>query len=185
MDPWTVTATDTSSTEAWGAALACALFAVECPELVVTLQGDLGAGKTVFVRGLGRALGVDAREAIASPTFTIARSYPLPGPTLLELHHVDAYRLGGAEDLEAAGFEEMCGLGRLTCVEWAERVCAALPADRLEIQIDLVATPCVKPPVPDGSVPEVGRRLSWRAQGRNASGVLEALQRAAEPRGRA
>lgn len=100
----------------------------------LALHGELGSGKTVLVQGLARGLGLGEEVVVPSPTFTIARSYPVP-PGPWTLHHVDAYRLGGVDDLEAAGFEEMCGSGRATCVEWAERVEEAVPADHLSIEI--------------------------------------------------
>lgn len=159
-------------TEAWGGRLAAALVASECTALVVDLRGDLGAGKTVFVRGLGRALGVPAHVPIASPTFTIARSYSLPGPALQELHHLDAYRLGGVDDLEAAGFEDMCGNGRLTCVEWGGNVEDALPEDRLFIAL---AHAALLDAAPDTAAAG-GRQLVFRAGGPGSAVVLAALQ---------
>ncbi len=165
----------TEATLRWGARVAAALRTTETAGLLLALEGDLGAGKTVFVRGLGRALGVDPAEPIVSPTFTIARDYRLPGPHLVELHHLDAYRLGGPDDLEAAGFEEMCGSGRLTCVEWSENVVDALPEDRLELEITLASES--RAAVPDGAAPEVARILSLRATGTVAARVLAALAR--------
>jgi tRNA threonylcarbamoyl adenosine modification protein YjeE len=174
MDEILVSAETTEAMLAWGGRVAEALRAAGVDSLLIALEGDLGAGKTVFVRGLGRALGVDAREPIVSPTFTIARDYGFPGPLLRELHHLDAYRLGGAEDLEAAGFEEMCGAGRLTCVEWSENVVDALPEDRLELEITLA--PVGRVSVPEGDAPEVARSLRLRARGPRSARVLEALQ---------
>jgi tRNA threonylcarbamoyladenosine biosynthesis protein TsaE len=106
---------------------------------VVGLCGELGAGKTAFVQGLARGLGVASSSAVVSPTFTVARDYPAAGEPPVVLHHVDAYRLRGSSDLEAAGFEEMRGDGRVTCVEWADRVEDSLPMDRLEVSLAAVA----------------------------------------------
>lgn len=132
---WDATTDEEAGTAALGAGLGAAVRATAVEALVIDLRGELGAGKTVFVRALGRALGVPAAVPIVSPTFTIARAYALPGPGPTELHHLDAYRLGGVDDLEAVGFEEMCGIGRLTCVEWGGHVEDALPEDRLLVEI--------------------------------------------------
>jgi tRNA threonylcarbamoyladenosine biosynthesis protein TsaE len=139
---------------------------------VVALRGDLGAGKTVFVQGLAAALGVDQAP---SPTFTIARSYPLAGGGTL--HHVDAYRLTGPGALEAAGFEEMRGPGCLTCVEWAERVLAALPEERIDVTLSLLEDEVVA----RGGVP-LGREIALAAVGPRARTVLARMPRGDEGR---
>jgi tRNA threonylcarbamoyladenosine biosynthesis protein TsaE len=136
---------------------------------VVALEGDLGAGKTVFVRGLARGLGLGPGQAVTSPTFTIAQSFALPGG--LELHHVDAYRLRGPDDLELAGFEDACGNGKVTCVEWAGRVAGALPSDRLEVS--LVPLP-VGPRGSSADGPGEGRAITVRALGPRSARVLHA-----------
>lgn len=140
---------------AWGAR------AVPVPPggLVLDLRGPLGAGKTVFVQGLALGLGVDSRARVVSPTFTIARSYACHREGVTALHHLDAYRLGDENDLEAAGFEEMCGPGAVTCVEWGGRVEAGLPRDRLVVRIDAV----------DASK----RRVRCEATGPEAAAVLQ------------
>ena len=127
-----MTAATAERTRALGAALGAALRPPPPGGIVIGLHGDLGAGKTVFVQGLARGLGVPPEEAVVSPTFTVARDYRAPE---VVLHHVDAYRLRGADELEAAGFEEMWGDGRVTCVEWAERVEDSLPVDRLDVTL--------------------------------------------------
>jgi tRNA threonylcarbamoyladenosine biosynthesis protein TsaE len=84
---------------------------------VVLLTGELGAGKTAFVRGLARGLGGDPDE-VASPTFVLLTSYRGP----LTLHHADLYRLrGDGDDLEL-GLEELPGQQGVLAVEWAERL---------------------------------------------------------------
>lgn len=160
--PWRLHTAHASETEALGALLATVLAAQGTAALVVDLRGELGAGKTVFVRGLGRALGVPDHIPIVSPTFTIARAYGLPGPALRELHHLDAYRLGTLDDLEAAGFEEMCGIGRLTCVEWGGNVEDALPEDRVHIALDHARD---------------GRDVTLRAGGPESERILTAMRR--------
>ena len=84
---------------------------------VVLLTGELGAGKTTFVRGLARGLGVDPGE-VASPTFVLLTSYP----GRLTLHHADLYRLAGNGDERELGLEELPGPGAVLAVEWAERL---------------------------------------------------------------
>ncbi len=158
---------------ALGGRVADVLRAARCEELVIELRGDLGAGKTVFVRGLARRLGVPTTMPVVSPTFTIARSYAADCGALRELHHVDAYRLRGVEDLDAAGFEEMCGTGRLTCVEWGENVTEALPEDRVRISL----TPVLPTELVPGEAPECPRDVRFEALGPRAAELLDALAR--------
>ena len=83
---------------------------------VVLLSGELGAGKTAFVRGLALGVGADPDEVV-SPTFVLLTSYP----GRLTLHHADLYRLRGGDDLEL-GLEELPGPQGVLAVEWAERL---------------------------------------------------------------
>lgn len=100
--------------------------------LVVTLSGALGAGKTVFAKGLAEGLGLDP-ERVASPTFVIAQE--LATPAGLRLVHADWYRLERAEELETAGLEDWLAPGTLLAVEWGERFPEALPADHLAVRL--------------------------------------------------
>jgi len=84
---------------------------------VVLLSGELGAGKTSFVRGLARGLGADPEE-VASPSFVLLTSYR----GRLVLHHADLYRLRGDGDEREIGLEELPGAGGVLAVEWAERL---------------------------------------------------------------
>ncbi len=100
-------------TEALAADLATRLT----PGDVVLLSGDLGAGKTAFVRGLARGLGIDPEE-VSSPTFALVHEY---GGGRLTLFHVDLYRLDGAASADL-GLEEMSAGGGVLAVEWPERL---------------------------------------------------------------
>jgi tRNA threonylcarbamoyladenosine biosynthesis protein TsaE len=171
--------TDTDETLALGRALAEALREEGCRGLLVELQGDLGAGKTVFVRGVARGIGVPAEARVVSPTFTIARAYPIAGDVLHTLHHLDAYRLRGIEDLDAIGFEEMCGDGCLTCVEWGEYVAEALPVDRIRVTFQALPPEDLQP----GEAPECPRSVDVEALGPEARRVVSAWMRLWEARG--
>jgi tRNA threonylcarbamoyladenosine biosynthesis protein TsaE len=84
---------------------------------VVLLSGDLGAGKTVFVRGLAAGLGIDPDE-VTSPTFTLIQEY---NGGRLPLYHVDLYRLQPAE-VEGLGLDELTCQGGVTAIEWPDRL---------------------------------------------------------------
>lgn len=99
---------------------------------VVILTGDLGAGKTTLMRGVGEGLGV--RGAVTSPTFVIARRHPseVGGPALV---HADAYRLGGAAEFEDLDLDSD---DAVVCVEWGRDRAEGLSDQRLEIDIETV-----------------------------------------------
>lgn len=103
---------------------------------VVTLSGDLGAGKTTFARAFARAFGIE--EEITSPTYVIEKIYkPSTGP-FERFIHVDAYRLNGAHDLEVLGWRELLQeSGDLIVVEWPEKVEGAIPQDAIRIALEL------------------------------------------------
>ena len=104
-------------TQALGARLAEALDAGR----VVAFTGDLGAGKTAFVSGMARALGVE--ERVTSPTFTIVNEYE---GGRLPLFHFDMYRLGSADELFHIGWEDYLARGGVCAVEWSENVAEAI-----------------------------------------------------------
>jgi tRNA threonylcarbamoyladenosine biosynthesis protein TsaE len=160
---------DAATTQALGAALAAVLRAGD----LVILTGDLGAGKTTFTQGLGAAMHV--RGQVASPTFIVAREHPpLPradgtrGPALV---HVDAYRLGGLDELDALDLDATLDEA-VTVVEWGRGLAEALTDDRLEIDL-------VRPRGGDVDLdhPEEGvRHATLRGIGARWSGVdLQAL----------
>ncbi|MCD6351446.1 MAG: tRNA (adenosine(37)-N6)-threonylcarbamoyltransferase complex ATPase subunit type 1 TsaE [Armatimonadetes bacterium] len=109
-------------------AVAEALASSLRPGDLIALIGPLGAGKTCFVAGLARGLGVEGR--VASPSFIVARYHPGPRPLL----HADAYRLASPAELVEAGLDEYLGFA-VVAVEWADRVVEVLPADRLEVRL--------------------------------------------------
>lgn len=110
------------------------------PGDVLLLEGEMGAGKTTFVRGLAEALGVQA-GLVASPTYVLVHIYPLPTTCAVaalaegKLSHVDAYRLMSGDDLEALGWDQLVDASStrlrargksVLCVEWASRIAAAM-----------------------------------------------------------
>ncbi|TAK50848.1 MAG: tRNA (adenosine(37)-N6)-threonylcarbamoyltransferase complex ATPase subunit type 1 TsaE [Gammaproteobacteria bacterium] len=115
-----------------GTALASALPDLRQRNLLLTLAGELGAGKTTLARALLRALGVTG--TIRSPTFTLVEPYETTaGP----VHHLDLYRLaGGAAELEALGFRDYRGAPGLLIVEWPERGGLDPDASDLAVQIE-------------------------------------------------
>ena len=113
-------------TEAAGERLARTLSAGD----VVLLHGELGAGKTAFVRGMARGVGA-AGEDVSSPTFTIMQEYPSPRTTLF---HVDLYRLEPRE-VEDLGLDEVLSAGGIVAIEWAERW-RGRPDEAIDVDIE-------------------------------------------------
>ena len=100
------------------------------PGTVIAFTGDLGAGKTAFVRGLARGLGV--QERVTSPTFTIVNEYE---GGRLPLFHFDMYRLGSADELFDIGWEDYLARGGVCAVEWSENVSDALEPGAIRVDI--------------------------------------------------
>jgi N-acetylmuramate 1-kinase len=118
---------------------ATARFAIDVaaalePGDLVTLSGDLGAGKTTFARALIRYLAGDDTIEVPSPTFTFLQSYDLPQFPLI---HADLYRLSSAAELGELGFDDLPE-GSVVLLEWPDRAAGFLPADRLDITFTLV-----------------------------------------------
>ena len=112
-------------------ALAAELAAVARPGDLFLLAGDLGAGKTTFVQGFGRALSVS--EPITSPTFVIVHTYDGAFPVV----HVDAYRLERLQELLDLGLGELLDHEGVTLIEWGDAVIPALPPEFLEVRLEL------------------------------------------------
>jgi tRNA threonylcarbamoyladenosine biosynthesis protein TsaE len=126
-DPVQVVGTTTDAeTAALGAALAGTLSGGD----IVLLVGDLGAGKTAFVRGLAAGLGADPDE-VSSPTFTLVQEYRGRVP----IEHVDLYRMSGRADVEDLGLDEFARAGAVVAVEWAERYDGPWPAHAIWVEI--------------------------------------------------
>lgn len=97
---------------------------------IIELMGDLGSGKTVFVRGLARGMG--SKDQVASPTFTISREYK---SGKLELHHFDFYRLEDAGVIAEELAESIENPSVAVAIEWSGAVKSVLPEDRLQVEI--------------------------------------------------
>lgn len=120
---------------------------------IITLEGELGAGKTVFAKGIAKGLHI--KEPIMSPTFTIVKEYLGTFP----LYHMDAYRLEFSE--EDIGFAEYFEGEGITVVEWAQFIDDYIPENRLEIVIEYLS--------------ENERKILFTATGENYENVLEQL----------
>ena len=106
-------------------------FASSVPDgAVIAMYGDLGAGKTAFVRGLARGMGLSCR--VSSPTFTIVNEYI--GER--ELIHFDMYRLDSADELFDIGWEDYLARGAVCAVEWSEKVEEAFCGDEIILRIE-------------------------------------------------
>jgi len=116
-------------------AMAAALAPVLRPGDLILLAGDLGAGKTAFVQGLGAGMGVT--EPITSPTFTLEQRYDTD-PTL---HHLDVYRLGQLNEVLDLGLAELLDEGGVVAIEWGDVVLPVVPGDYLKVRLSLGETP--------------------------------------------
>jgi len=100
---------------------------------LVLLSGELGSGKTRFVKGLAEGFGACGRDEVVSPTFLRLEEY---GPRGRRLRHLDAYRMAGPRAVEAIGEAEVFGPGGVAVVEWPERIEGALPPDGLLVSFE-------------------------------------------------
>lgn len=102
------------------------------PNMVICLDGELGSGKTVFVKGFAHALGIE--DNITSPTFNIIKEY---NSGELPLYHMDVYRLD--KDSNDIGIEDYFNKGGVTLIEWADIITDILPEERLQINIKVIS----------------------------------------------
>ncbi len=138
--------------------LAARLAARLAPGDIIALNGELGSGKTEFVHGLARGLGVPAAAAVASPSFTLVHEYPGRTPLI----HLDLYRL---EDLPAEllpDLEEYLEGDSVLAVEWAQRLAGLLPQDYLEVRLVILT--------------RSQRQLSFLGHGRRGRELVENLK---------
>ena len=124
----TVPTTSAEDTQAVAAALAGLSRAGD----LLVLCGDLGAGKTAFTQGFGRALGVTT--PITSPTFTLANRY---AGDELTVHHLDVYRLSHIDEVRDLGLHELVDDRSVTLIEWGDAISGALPGGYLEVRLTL------------------------------------------------
>jgi tRNA threonylcarbamoyladenosine biosynthesis protein TsaE len=122
---------------------------------VLALEGDLGAGKTCFVQGLARGLGIEASRRIGSPTFTLVNEHP----GRVTLYHVDLYRLRDGRELEEIGLREYLEAGGVAAVEWFDRFPDYKPGERIDVRFE--------------RLDETRRRVVIEATGRAAGRIAQ------------
>jgi tRNA threonylcarbamoyladenosine biosynthesis protein TsaE len=129
------------------------------PGDIVTLSGELGGGKTCFVRGIVAGVAPACTGMVASPTFAILNEYP--GPPLLM--HYDCYRLRGSDDAIELGLEEHLYGNGICLIEWPDRITEILPEKRLEVLFEYTG--------------ETQRRITFLPKGANALNQVNNLQK--------
>src|SRR4051812_18617926 len=143
--------------------LGTALASVLPPGTVIALIGPLGAGKTRLVQAVATALGVPPGR-VTSPTFVLVNEYT---GGRLPVYHFDTYRLRDDDDFLNLGPEEYFDSNGITFIEWADRVATLLPADRLEITIDVTS--------------ETQRRITLRGTSRPIEALADRIHTACSP----
>jgi len=104
---------------------------------VLCLFGDLGGGKTTFIQGLAKGLGIKKR--VTSPSFVLMRKYPVKDYLLTNLYHIDCYRIKSAKEILDIGFNEILeDKNAVIAIEWADKVKEILPKERLDIKFEFV-----------------------------------------------
>lgn len=162
-------------------AIAAALAGLARVGDIIVLAGEMGAGKTAFAQGFGRALGVT--EAITSPTFTLVHSYPCPGK--ITLHHADIYRLDSTGAVDELALPELAEFDGIVLVEWGDVAAAGL-GDHLEVRLgrddlaDLPDTDSDTDTDPDEFGLDEARLIEMEATGRSWAGRWDRLLHAME-----
>jgi len=128
------------------------------PGSLIALSGDLGTGKTEFIKGLAKGLGVQKGCHVSSPSFVLINEYP----GRLPLYHIDLYRLSGGTDVEDMGLEEYIYGQGVTAIEWAEKAASLIPSRRFWIDIRWTGS--------------TRRRLTIKAFGKRNEQVLETFR---------
>jgi tRNA threonylcarbamoyladenosine biosynthesis protein TsaE len=146
---------DLAETECLGRKLGALLF----PGAVVALIGQLGAGKTHFVRAVAEGLGVRNPAAVNSPTFVLIQEYS----ARLPIYHFDAYRLKTSREFADLGVEEYFHGDGVCLIEWADLVMDVLPTERLEIRIEVAS--------------ETGRQFSFASTDNRHLELIDKLSR--------
>lgn len=152
MNEWSIATASEQQTQELGR---CIGELIDQPVLLL-LQGDLGAGKSVLARGVARGLGVPDRIPVTSPTFTLMNHYT----ARLPLYHFDLYRLSDPDELIELGFDEFAHGSGVSLVEWPERI-EDSGFDRLRVQIQ--------------RLDEERRRLQFHARGSDSRRLLRRL----------
>jgi len=129
---------------------------------VISLTGDLGAGKTTLVQGMAKGLGVT--QPVLSPTFTLVRQYQGIAP----VYHMDVYRLERLQDVIDLGFDEMIDRGGIVLIEWGDAIEALLPPNFLQVELTM-------------SDSSDGRRLGLSWQGKTWQARWERMAELVEP----
>lgn len=127
---------------------------------IVCLEGELGTGKTVFIQGLGRGMGIGA--PVVSPSFTLVREYRARGGGL-SLYHIDLYRLDSLEEMALLGWEDYLYGEGVVAIEWAEKARELLPQERLWVRLEYQG--------------QGGRSLTFVARGERYRALLEEVRR--------
>ena len=162
------------ATRAFGRLLGAKLEAGD----TLALSGDLGAGKTTLTQAIAEGMGIEAE--VSSPTYALIHEYP----GRISLFHADPYRLENAADALSFGFEEYFERSGVVVVEWAERVAALLPDERLDLTLEIAPPPVslnVSLPdpaaadVPDTGLTEAPRLLTLQAMGERYQRLLGEL----------
>ncbi|MGH9407087.1 MAG: tRNA (adenosine(37)-N6)-threonylcarbamoyltransferase complex ATPase subunit type 1 TsaE [Terriglobia bacterium] len=125
-------------TIAFGRTLAAALY----PPCLVSLEGELGSGKTTLTKGIATGLGAAREEDVTSPSFTLVHEYGSAGAPLdsaaavIRVFHVDLYRVESARDAESLGLEEMFGASAVVIIEWGEKLAHAPAVPLIRVRFE-------------------------------------------------